>query len=45
LIPVRCNVTAPQRPAYNDNPALGVVDVLEYAETLEALLKICVEGK
>jgi hypothetical protein len=42
-VPVRCNVTMPPRPAYNPDPVLGVVDILEYAEKLEALLKACTE--
>jgi len=40
-IPVRCDVTVPERPAYNADPVMGVVDILEYVETLEALLKAC----
>jgi hypothetical protein len=43
-IPVRCNVTPPPRPQYNPNPVLGVVDILEYVEKLELLLKTCTEG-
>jgi len=45
LVPVRCNVTIPPRPTYNGNPVMGVVDILEYTEKLEALLKACTEGK
>jgi hypothetical protein len=39
---VRCDVTVPPRPTYNADPVMGVVDILEYAETLEALLRACV---
>lgn len=42
-VPVRCNVTIPPRPIYNGNAVMGVVDVLEYTEKLEALLKACVD--
>jgi hypothetical protein len=45
MVPVRCNVTIPPRPIYNGDPVMGAVDVLEYAEKLEALLKVCAEGK
>jgi len=41
-VPVRCDVAVPPRPAYNADPVMGVVDILEYAETLEALLRACV---
>jgi len=44
-VPVRCNVSIPPRPAYNPNPVLGVVDILEYTEKLEVLLNTCVGGK
>jgi hypothetical protein len=37
-------VDVPARPAYNPNPALGVVDILEYVETLELLLHNCADG-
>ena len=45
LVPVRCGVVMPPRPSYNPDPAAGVVDLCEYAERLEILLKVCVEGK
>lgn len=44
-VPVRCNVSAPARPQYNPDPVMGVVDLCEYAEKLELLLKTCTEGK
>ena len=44
-VPVRCSVTIPPRPPYNPNPVMGVIDVLEYTEKLETLLKICTGGK
>jgi hypothetical protein len=40
-VPVRCDVTVPPRPAYNPDAVTGVVDILEYAEMLEALLRAC----
>jgi len=40
-IPVRCEVQMPPRPAYNPDPVMGVVDILEYTEKLELLLKTC----
>ena len=43
-VPVRCNVGVPPRPEYNHDPVMGVVDLCEYAERLEVLLKTCVEG-
>jgi hypothetical protein len=43
-VPVRCNITAPERPAYNHDPVMGVVDLLEYIEKLELLLQTCTEG-
>lgn len=45
LVPVRCNVAVPPRPPYNPDTVMGVVDICEYAEKLEALLTICAEGK
>lgn len=45
LVPVRCNVSVPPRPGYNRDPVMGVVDLCEYAEKLETLLKACTEGK
>jgi len=41
-VPVRCDVAIPPRPAYNPDAVMGVVDILEYAEKLEALLRACV---
>jgi hypothetical protein len=45
MIPVRCNVAVPPRPTYNPNQVLGVVDMLEYVETLELLLHNCAGGE
>jgi hypothetical protein len=42
-VPVRCNVTIPPRPTYNSDPVMGVIDVLEYTEKLETLLKACTQ--
>jgi len=42
LVPVRCNVAVPPRPAYNPDAVMGVVDLCDYAERLEVLLKKCV---
>ena len=44
-VPVRCDVSVPERPRYNGDPVTGVVDLCEYAEKLEGLLRICTEGK
>lgn len=44
LVPVRCNVSVPPRPEYNPDPVMGVVDLCEYAEKLEALLNVCAGG-
>jgi len=44
-VPVRCEVHIPPRPAYNDDTVMGIVDILEYTEMLETLLRVCVEGK
>jgi hypothetical protein len=44
-IPVRCNINIPDRPAYNPNTVMGVINVLEYCEKLEVLLKTCTGGK
>jgi len=43
-VPIKCSVTRPSRPAYNPDPVLGVVDILEYCEKLEVLLRGCTEG-
>jgi len=45
LVPVRCDVQVPERPRYGDDPVMGVVDLCEYAEKLELLLKICTGGE
>jgi len=42
LVPVRCQAEAPLRPTYNPDPVMGVVDILEYCEKLEVLLKTCI---
>jgi len=44
-VPVRCNVSIPPRPAYRGDPTMGVVDMLEYTERLETLLKVCAKGE
>jgi len=41
-IPTKCNVTIPTRPEYRHDAVLGLVDLLEYIEKLEALFGACV---
>ena len=40
-VPVRCSVSVPPRPVYNSDPVMSVVDLCEYIEKLELLLKTC----
>ena len=41
FVPVKCNAPIPQRPEYNADPVMGVVDLLEYVEKLELVIKAC----
>jgi len=41
LVPVKCNAPMPPRPAYDGDPVMGVVDLLEYTEKLELIIKAC----
>jgi hypothetical protein len=44
-VPVKCNAPVPERPAYNPDPVKGVVDILEYTEKLELIIKTCTKEK
>ena len=40
-VPVKCNAPIPPRPMYDGDPVMGVVDLLEYTEKLELIIKAC----
>jgi hypothetical protein len=44
-VPVKCNAPVPERPAYNPDPVMGVLDILEYVEKLELIIKACTGDK
>ena len=45
MVPVRCNVVVPPKPERNPDRVLDISYVYEYADKLERLLRVCVEGK
>ena len=44
-VPVKCNAPVPEKPAYNPDPVMGVLDILEYVEKLELIIKACTGDK
>lgn len=41
LIPVRCEIAAPVKPAKADNAALQIIDLINYTHELELTVRAC----
>lgn len=44
-IPVKCNISIPKAPKYDEDVIITNINILNYAEKLKVALDICVSGE